>query len=109
MLVSTKSEELLEEAQLDTSPKKREIKAQTKTTLFKMKPKKQAFKHPDVLASPIMKQITGIRQKRVSPSPTKSEERNFIQNKFLKSRTKIFRQDFYPNYDSDEKVEMIVS
>lgn len=89
--MSTKSEELPEEADLDTGPKKREVKAQNKTTLFKMKPKKQAFKHPDVLASPIMKQITGIRQKRTSPSPTKSEERNIIQSKFLRSRTKIVR------------------
>ena len=54
MLVSTKSEELPEEAELD-NPTKRETKALIKTTLFKMKPKKQAFKHPDVLASPIMK------------------------------------------------------
>jgi hypothetical protein len=92
MLVSTKSEELPEDA-LDTGPKKRELKAQNKTTLFKMKPKKHAFKHPDVLASPIMKQITGIRQKRVSPSPTKSDERNIIQTKFVKSRPKVFRQD----------------
>jgi len=55
MLVSTKSEELPEEVELDINSKKRETKALIKTTLFKMKPKKQAFKHPDVLASPIMK------------------------------------------------------
>jgi hypothetical protein len=39
MLISTESEERPEDA-LDISPKKRDVKAQTKTTLFKMKPKK---------------------------------------------------------------------
>jgi hypothetical protein len=108
MLISTKSEE--KTTTHDGSAKKRETKAQVKTTLFKMKLKKQPFKHQDVLASPILQQITGNRHKRASPSPTKSEERNIIQTKFVRSRSIVSRADYFDNNDSDDdKVEMIVT
>jgi len=60
MLVSTKSEEQTINTH-QNSEKRRETKAQIKTTLFKMKLKKQVVKQQEIMASPIMKQITGKR------------------------------------------------
>ena len=56
-----------------------------------------------------MKQITGARHTNSSPSPNKFEEKNLILTKFVRTKTRIQRADFFPNYDSDEKVEMIAA
>jgi hypothetical protein len=83
--------------------KKREIKAATKLLPFKMKLKKTAAKNiHDHLESPLLKQIAGNRQiGRKSPSPTKSEEKNPIINRFEKSKISARKIDFFAQQQVD--------
>ena len=76
-----------------------------------MKLKKTAAKNiHEHLESPLLKQIAGNRQVgRKSPSPTKSEEKNPIINRFEKNKISARKIDFFAQQQQVDPIILLSS